>query len=68
MYAQIMKMLGDVFDSGVEWFISVMHAAGMTSYFLAVVFLTLLSAYLLRPMFRAGISSGASDRVKKLKR
>ena len=67
MYVQIMQMLGDVFDSGVEWFITVLNSAGMTSYFLAVVFLSLLYKFVLAPIFYVATFSGASDTVQRFK-
>lgn len=67
MFNQIVSMFGTALSSIVGWFNDVLSAAGMVPSYLAVAFLTLLSVYILNPLFRSGIRAGSSDIVRKNK-
>lgn len=64
MFAQVVSMLTESLVNISGWFVLVLESAGMTVYFLAGVFLLLLTRYLLRPLFGR---AGSSDTVKRSK-
>ena len=64
MFAQVVNMLSESLVNISGWFVLVLESAGMTVYFLAAVFLLLLTRYLLRPLFGR---AGSSDTVRRSK-
>lgn len=68
MFVQVIDMVTRVLVNIVTWFNEVLGLSGMLPFYLAVAFLTLLHAYILYPIFRAGIRSGASDTVRNSKK
>ena len=64
MFAQVVNMLSESLVNISGWFVLVLESAGMTVYFLASVFLLLLTRYLLRPLFGR---AGSSDTVRRSK-
>lgn len=67
MFSQIMDMINSVFTSGVGWFTEVITRSGMFNFYMAIVFLTILYRFILRPLFVTTIYSGASDTVQGIK-
>lgn len=67
MFGQVVGMLSDVLTNIGFWFLMVFENAGMTTYYLAAMFILLLGRYIIYPLVGATVRSGASDTVKRNK-
>lgn len=63
----LFTVLQNVFVSLADWFSSLFTASGASDIFIAVIFIMLVTRFILRPIFGGGGLGGRSDTAKKQK-
>lgn len=63
----LFSALQNVFVSLARWFTSLFTASGAADIFISVVFIMLVTRFILRPIFGGGGLGGRSDTAKKQK-
>lgn len=58
----VLQIINTCIVQAASWFVELLDHSGMTSFYLSMIFLSLLGKFILRPIFGSG---SGSDQVRK---